>query len=64
MELIKTINYTNSISEIYLDIKQGDIIELRLLSDGRVKKYILSKDDKRLNGLKQLKFFQSRHEIY
>ncbi len=64
MELIKTINYTYSISEFYLNPDKGEIIELKYLSDGRIKKYKLSKEDNRLSSLEQLKFFQRRNEIY
>ena len=55
MKLIKTIHYTYSISEFYLNPEKGDIIELKYLPDGRIKKYKLSKEDNRLTTLKQLK---------
>ena len=55
MKLIKTIHYTYSISEFYLNPEKGDIIELKHLPDGRIKKYKLSKEDNRLTTLKQLK---------
>jgi hypothetical protein len=55
MKLIKTIHYTYSISEFYLNLDKGDIIELKHLPDGRIKKYKLSKEDNRLTTLKLLK---------
>ena len=55
MKLIKTIHYTYSISEFYLNSEKGDIIELKHLPEGRIKKYKLSKEDNRLTTLKQLK---------
>ena len=45
MKLIKTIHYTYSISEFYLDPQKGDIVELKHLPGGRIKKYKLSKID-------------------
>jgi hypothetical protein len=51
MKLIKTIHYTYSISEFYLNSEKGDIIELKHLPDGRIKKYKLSKEDNRLTAL-------------
>ena len=55
MKLIKIIHYTYSISEFYLNPEKGDIIELKHLQDGRIKKYKLSKEDNRLTTLKQLR---------
>ena len=55
MKLITTIHYTYSISEFYLNPEKGDIIELKHLPEGRIKKYKLSKEDNRLTTLKQLK---------
>lgn len=55
MKLITTIHYTYSISEFYLNPEKGDIVELKHLPEGRIKKYKLSKEDNRLTTLKQLK---------
>ena len=55
MTLIKTIHYTNSISEFYLNEDKNSITELKYLSDGRIKKYRMQDTDIRLKKLLQIR---------
>ena len=54
MTLIKTIHYTNSISEFYLNKDKKSITELKYLSDGRIKKYKIQDSDVRLKKILQI----------
>ena len=54
MVLIKTIHYTNSISEFYLNEDKKSITELKYLSDGRIKEYKIQNSDIRLKKILQI----------
>ena len=54
MALIKTIHYTNSISEFYLNEDKKSITELKYLSDGRIKEYKIQNSDIRLQKILQI----------
>ena len=52
MALIKTIHYTNSISEFYID--KNSITELKYLPDGIIKEYKIQDSDIRLKKILQI----------
>jgi len=54
MVLIKTIHYTNSISEFYLNEDKKSITELKYLSEGRIKEYNIQDSDIRLQKILQI----------
>ena len=54
MSLIKTIHYTNSISEFYLNEDKKSVTELKYLSDGRIKEYRVQNTDIRLKRILQI----------
>ena len=54
MTLIKTIHYTNSISEFYTNENKKSITELKYLSDGRIKEYKVQDTDIRLKKIFQI----------
>ena len=54
MALIKTIHYTNSISEFYLNADKKSITEVKYLSDGRIKEYKIQDSDIRLQKILQI----------
>mgnify|MGYP001573105994 CR=1 FL=1 len=54
MTLIKTIDYTNSISEFYTNENKKSITELKYLSDGRIKEYKVQDTDIRLKKILQI----------
>ena len=54
MTIIKTIHYTNSISEFYLNKDKKSIYELKYLSDGRIKRYRVKDTDIRLKKILQI----------
>ena len=54
MTLIKTIHYTNSISEFYLNEDKKSITEIKYLSDGRIKEYKIQNSDIRLKKILQI----------
>jgi len=53
MTLIKTIHYTNSISEFYLNEDKKSIKEVKYLPDGRIKEYNVQGSDIRLKRILQ-----------
>lgn len=53
MSLIKTIHYTNSISEFYLNEDKKSIKEVRYLPVGRIKEYNVQGSDIRLRVLQK-----------
>tara|TARA_A100001037_G_C14615305_1_gene399103 strand:- start:88 stop:270 length:183 start_codon:yes stop_codon:yes gene_type:complete len=53
MSLIKTIHYTNSISEFYLNEDKKSIKEVRYLPGGRIKEYNVQGSDIRLRVLQK-----------
>lgn len=53
MSLIKTIHYTNSISEFYLNEDKKSIKEVRYLPGGRIKEYNVQDSDIRLRILQK-----------
>jgi hypothetical protein len=60
MALIKTIHYTNSISEFYLNEDKKSITELKYLSDGRIKEYNVNNSDIRLKAILQMPAAQKK----
>jgi len=54
MTLIKTIHYTHSISEFYLNEDKKNVTELKYLSDGRIKEYRVQNTDIRLKRILQI----------
>ena len=53
MSLIKTIHYTNSISEFYLNEDKKSIKEVRYLPNGKIKEYNVRGSDIRLRILQK-----------
>ena len=53
MTLIKTIHYTNSISEFYLNEDKKSIKEVKYLPDGRIKEYNVQGSNIRLKRILQ-----------
>jgi len=54
MTLIKTIHYTNSISEFYLNEDKKSLTEFKYLPDGRIKEYKMQNSDIRLKKILQI----------
>ena len=54
MTLIKTIHYTNSISEFYFNEDKKIIKEVKYLSDGRIKEYRVQDSDIRIKKILQV----------
>jgi hypothetical protein len=60
MALIKTIHYTNSISEFYLNEDKKSIKEVKYLPDGRIKEYNVNNSDIRLKTILQIPATQNK----
>jgi hypothetical protein len=60
MALIKTIHYTNSISEFYLNEDKKSIKEVKYLPDGRIKEYNVNDSDIRLKAILQIPATQNK----
>jgi hypothetical protein len=60
MALIKTIHYTNSISEFYLNEDKKSIKEVKYLPDGRIKEYNVNNSDIRLKTILQMPATQNK----
>ena len=60
MALIKTIHYTNSISEFYLNEDKKSIKEVKCLADGRIKEYNVNDLDIRLKAILQMPAAQTK----
>jgi hypothetical protein len=58
MTLIKTIHYTNSISEFYINKDKNSITELKYLPDGIIKEYKIQDSDIRLKKILQTPDFK------
>ena len=54
MALIKTIHYTNSISEFYLNEDKKSIKEVKCLPDGCIIEYNINDSDIRLKAILQM----------
>ena len=60
MALIKTIDYTNSISEFYLNKDKKSIKEVKYLPDGRIIEYNVNDSDIRLKVILQMPAAQNK----
>ena len=60
MALIKTIHYTNSVSEFYLNEDNKSIKEVKYLPDGRIKEYNVNNSDIRLKTILQMPATQNK----
>ena len=60
MALIKTIHYTNSVSEFYLNEDKKSIKEVKYLPDGRIKEYNVNNSDIRLKTILQMPATQNK----
>ncbi len=60
MALIKTIHYTNSVSEFYLNEDEKYIKELKYLPNGRIKEYNVNDSDIRLKAILQMAATQNK----
>jgi hypothetical protein len=60
MALIKTIHYTNSVSEFYLNEDKKSIKEVKYLPDGRIKEYNVNNSDIRLKTILQIPATQNK----